>query len=92
MAGGDWVIPIIGLYAVFKLAGKAAAAPSDNWGPYNGSWIGPAQTALAAADPAKYTTLLPSGESLFHPGAPSVGPYGGLAGLESSRITGFYHL
>jgi len=79
------------LYLFYKGAGRAAGAPSD-WGPYDGGWVGPAQMSLAEADPAKYTTTLPSGATLFHPGAPSVGPYGGLYGLEQSRITGFYHL
>jgi len=84
---------IIGaLWLFYKGAGAAAGERGADWGPYNGSWVGPAQMDLAAADPAKYTTTLPSGATLFHPGAPSVGPYGGLAGLESSRITGFYHL
>ena len=81
MAGSDWIVPVVGLWAFYKLAGGFASAgetPSD-WGPYTGgSWVGPAQSALAAADPAKYTTTLPSGATLFHPGAPSYGPYGGM--------------
>jgi len=75
------------LYLFYKGAGAAAGQ-----GGYVSPSVGPLQHALAAADPSKYTTTLPSGESFYHPGAPSAGPYGGLYGLEQSRITGFYHL
>jgi len=58
MAGSDWIVPLVGLYAVYKLAGRSAAASGNGYAPPTSAQIAtsagpevfagvPSETAIA---------------------------------------------